>query len=86
MHLFELAFFTAGTLYALFREQALLFYFVVVVGIYLVIGKVLPGARDLSIRKKIMAGTWKPPSEGIIYARHPVQLDKVMELIENLPK
>lgn len=86
MHLFEVAFFTAGALYALFWQQILLFYFIAVVGIYLVAGGLLPGTRGLSIRKKIMAATCKAPSEGITYANHPVQVDKVMKLLETLPK
>lgn len=86
MHLFEVAFFTAGAFYALFREQTLLFYFMGIVGIYLALGRLLPGLKDLSIRKKIMAGTWTPPSEGIIYAQHPVNVEKVIKLIETLPK
>ena len=62
MHLFEVAFYTAGTLYALFTEQILIFYFLLVVGAYIAIGEVLPGAKNISIRKKIMLGTWTPPS------------------------
>lgn len=81
MHLFEFAFYTAGTLYALFQEQLLLFYFLLVVGVYLLVSNLLPGAKELSIRKKIMVGTWTPPSEGIIYMRVPVRVDRVLKLI-----
>lgn len=45
MHLFEFAFYTAGTLYALFAEQILIFYFLLVVGAYLLIANFLPGAK-----------------------------------------
>jgi hypothetical protein len=38
MHLFEVAFYTAGTLYALFTQQVLIFYFLLVVGLYIAIG------------------------------------------------
>jgi hypothetical protein len=74
MHLFEVAFFTAGGFYALFRQQILLAYFMAIVGIYLALSNFLPGLKDLSIRKKIMAGTWTAPSEGIIYAKHPINV------------
>ncbi len=62
MHLFEIAFYTAGTLYALFSAPILIFYFLVVIGIYIAISTFLPGAKSISTRKKIMLGTWTPPS------------------------
>jgi hypothetical protein len=86
MHLFEVAFYTAGTLYALFAEQVLIFYFLLVVGAYIAIGEFLPGAKNLSIRKKIMLATWSPPSEGVITLRLPIRVDKTLKLIESLPK
>lgn len=74
MHLFEVAFYTAGTLYALFTEQILIFYFLLVVGAYIAIAEVLPGAKNISIRKKIMLGTWTPPSEGVITLKLPIRV------------
>lgn len=81
MHLFEFAFYTAGALYAIFTEQVLIFYFLVVVGVYILVGNLLPGASELSIRKKIMAATWTPPSEGVAYLKNPVRVDKVLKLL-----
>ena len=62
MHLFEVAFFTAGGLYALLRQQELIFYFMGIVAVYILLSNFLPGLKDLSIRKKIIAGTWTAPS------------------------
>ena len=33
-----------------------------------------------------MLGTWTPPSEGVITLRLPIRVDKVLKLIESLPK
>ena len=81
MHLFEFAFYTAGALYAIFTEQVLIFYFLVVVGVYILVGNLLPGASELSIRKKIMTATWTPPSEGVAYLKNAVRVDKVLKLL-----
>ena len=86
MHLFEFAFYTAGALFALFTEQILIFYFLVVVGVYIVIANFLPGAKEVSIRKKIMLGTWTPPQEGVAIVKIQVRVDKTLKLIESLPK
>lgn len=81
MHLFEFAFYTAGALYALFTEQILIFYFLLVVGAYIVIGAIIPGSKEISIRKKIMLATWTPPSEGVILMKIPTCVDKVLKLL-----
>jgi hypothetical protein len=86
MHLFEFAFYTAGTLYALFAEQILLFYFFIVIGGYLLIASLLPGAKDISIRKKIMLGTWTAPSEGVALVNISLRVDKVLKILESIPK
>ena len=86
MHLFEFAFYTAGALYALFTEQILIFYFLLVVGAYILIASYLPGSKEISIRKKIMLGTWTPPSEGVAVVKLVIRVDKVMKLLESLPK
>ena len=86
MHLFEFAFYSAGTLYALFTEQILIFYFLLIVGIYILISTIYPGAQDIGIRKKIMLGTWTPPSEGVAIVKVPVRVDKVLNLLNSLPK
>jgi uncharacterized membrane protein len=81
MHLFEFAFFTAGTLYALFAQQILIFYFLLVIAAYIIIGALLPGAKEVSIRKKIILGTWTEPSEGVALIKQAVRVDKVLKLI-----
>jgi hypothetical protein len=86
MHIFEFAFYTAGILYALFTEQILIVYFLVVVGVYILLGNLIPGATELSIRKKIMAATWTPPSEGVVYMKNTVRVDKVLKFLDSLPK
>lgn len=45
MHLFEFAFYTAGILYALLFEQVLILFFLLVIGAYIFIASVLPGAK-----------------------------------------
>jgi len=57
-----------------------------VVGAYLLISHFLPGAKDISIRKKIMLGTWTPPSEGVCIIKIPARVDKVLKLLDSLPK
>eukprot|EP00919_Chromeraceae_sp_WS-2016_P041590 GHVR01099095.1.p1 GENE.GHVR01099095.1~~GHVR01099095.1.p1 ORF type:complete len:123 (+),score=9.52 GHVR01099095.1:1117-1485(+) len=86
MHLFEFAFFASGVLYALFCQQLLIFYFLLIVGAYLLIGKFIPGAKELSTRKKIMAATWSPPSEGVVLNKTTVRVEKVKKILEDLPK
>jgi hypothetical protein len=86
MHLFEFAFYSAGTLYALFTDQILIFYFLLIVGLYILISVFYPGAKDIGIRKKIMLGTWTPPSEGVAIVKVAVRVDKVLNLLNSLPK
>jgi hypothetical protein len=83
MHVFEVAFYASGAYYAIFVERGLLLPFVAVVVIYLLISSFfLKGAKDLSIRKKVMLASWTEPTEGIITMRLPVRTEKVRELIE----
>lgn len=86
MHLFKFAFYCTGALYALFVERALLLYFVLIVAAYFILSAVWPGAKSLSTRKKIMLGTWSEPGEGIITTRVAVRVEKVLELLETIPK
>lgn len=58
MHIFLVAFLISGVLYALLEEQSLIIYFLLTVGAYLLISYLLPGAKPISNRKKIMVGTW----------------------------
>jgi len=74
MHVFQVAFYVSGVYYALFINRSALFPFIAVVALYLVASALLPGAKDLSIRKKIMNATWTHPSEGIISLRVPVRV------------
>lgn len=86
MNVWTFAFYTTGILYALFYERMLIIYFLLVLGIYVVISIILPGAKNISTRKKIMLGTWTPPSEGVIINRLNVRVDRVLALIESIPK
>jgi hypothetical protein len=86
MHLFEVAFYTAGITYALFYQQILIVYFLIVVAAYLIVAAVYPGAKNIGIRKKIMLGTWTPPSEGVAYNRVPIRVDKLLKFLETIPK
>mgnify|MGYP000285971327 CR=1 FL=1 len=83
MHLFQFAFYTAGTYYALFIDRSALFPFFAVLAIYLILSAWLPGGQTLSTRKKIMQATWTPPSEPNIIARVAVRTEKVEKLIDN---
>jgi pyruvate/2-oxoglutarate dehydrogenase complex dihydrolipoamide acyltransferase (E2) component len=51
-----------------------------------VISFILPGAKSLSTRKKIMVACWPSPSEGSIYLRQPVRVEKVQKIIEEYSK
>jgi hypothetical protein len=84
MHLFKIAFYVSGAFYALFIEQALLIPFLGVVGIYLLISTFfIKGAKDISIRKKLMLATWSDPSEGVVTVRVPVRTEKANEIIHD---
>ena len=85
MHVFMVAFAFAGACYAIFEQQSLLVYFSMVVAAYVVISALLPGAKNISIRKKIMLATWTHPSEGVIIVRVPVRVEKCEELIAKCP-
>lgn len=86
MHVFEVAFYVSGVYYALFVDHSILLPFVLVIALYFIASALLPGAKDLSIRKKIMNATWTHPSEGNIDVRIPVRVEKVQKIIESLPK
>lgn len=82
MHLFKVAFYVSGAYYALFVEQGLLLPFLAVILAYFLISSfVLKGAKDISIRKKIMLATWTDPTEGVITVRVPVRTEKVNEIV-----
>ena len=84
MHLFKIAFYLSGAYYALFVEQGLLLpFFAVIVGYFLLSTFFLKGAKDISIRKKVMLATWTDPSEGVITVRCPVRTEKANELIHS---
>jgi len=86
MHVFEVAFYASGVYYALFVDRSLFIPFILVIALYFIASALLPKAKDLSIRKKIMNATWTHPSEGNIDVRIPVRVEKVQEIIESLPK
>lgn len=86
MHIFKVAFYVSGAVYALFFEQGLLIPFIAVVVIYLLAGKFLNGGKDISTRKKIMLATWSDPSEGVITVKVPVRTEKANELIAKAGK
>jgi hypothetical protein len=62
MHLFQVAFYASGVYFALFVDSRVLIPFACVVALYCLTSAWLPGAKDLSIRKKIMNATWSDPS------------------------
>ena len=74
MHVFQVAFYVSGVYYALFIDRTALIPFISVVALYFIASAFLPGAKDLSIRKKIMNATWTHPSEGVITVRVPVRV------------
>lgn len=81
MHLFSFAFACAGVLYAIFEQQSLIIYFILVVASYVVLSIIYPGAQNISGRKKIMLATWTDPSEGVISVKVPVRTEKCEKLI-----
>ena len=58
MHLFGVAFIISGITFALLHEQKLLLYFFLTIAAYILISILLPGAKKISNRKKIMVSTW----------------------------
>jgi len=86
MHLFKVAFYASGAYYALFVDQGLLIPFFSVIAIYLVISHFIVGGKPISTRKKMMVATWTDPSEGNINVRVPIKADRLMKLLEGLPK
>jgi len=62
MHLFQVAFYAAGVYFALFVDSTVLIPFFAVIALYLIASAMLAGAKNLSIRKKIMNATWTHPS------------------------
>lgn len=86
MHIFDVAFYASGIYFALFIDSSILIPFIVVLVLYFIASAFLPGAKDLSIRKKIMNASWTPSSEGNITVRVPVRVDKISKILENLPK
>lgn len=87
MHLFQVAFYASGIYYALFVDRGLLIPFFSIVAAYLIISSFfIKGAKDISIRKKIMLATWSEPSEGVATVKVPVRTDKINNVIESQPK
>ncbi len=82
MHLFEFAFFMSGVIYALVQEQMLLFYFLLIVGIYLLLSIIRPGGIGISNRKKIMVSTWDAPGEGVIHLKTQIRAEKINKICE----
>ena len=86
MHVFQVAFYGAGVYYALFVDRAALFPFFAIVAMYFIIAAVLPKAKALSTRKKIIAASWSPPAEPNVIGRAGIRVDKVQQLLETIPK
>jgi hypothetical protein len=81
MHVFEVSFYFAGVYYALFHKQELLLPFFVIIAIYFLLGYFVQGARDISIRKKIMLATWSEPEIGNAFVRFSFRVDRILQLI-----
>ena len=78
MHLFKVAFYGSGIIYAIIFEPKYFIPFLSIVSVYLLIGYVfLPGAKDLSNRKKVRQSQFSDPVGGHITLRIPVRTEKV---------
>lgn len=86
MHLFEVAFYSAGVYFALFVDKRVLIPFFIIVALYFVASVFLKGAKGLSTRKKIMQATWGQPSNPTIYTKVAVRTEKVEKLLASIPK
>ena len=86
MHVFKVAFYTSGVYYALFIDRTVLLPFFAILAIYCIGSALLPGAKPLSTRKKIMAATWDPPSDPSIIIRGSVRVETIQKIIDSLPK
>ncbi|KRX06358.1 hypothetical protein PPERSA_04971 [Pseudocohnilembus persalinus] len=69
MGLFQNAFFFAGTVYALFYERILVFYFLFFVGAFAVLYLITPSGKFNPLRRKIMFSTWEQSKDGNIHVR-----------------
>ena len=85
MHLFKVAFYASGAFYALFVDRSLLLPFFAVIAIYLIVSALI-GGKSISTRKKIMVATWTEPSEGVFTVRVPIRVDRLIKLLDSLPK
>jgi hypothetical protein len=61
-------------------------FFLLVIGAYLAISSLMPGGKNLSIRKKIMMGTWSNPTEGVIINKMKIRVDKTLDFLQTIPK
>lgn len=86
MHLFQVAFYGAGTFYALFIDRSVLIPFFAILALYLIASALLPRAKPLSTRKKLMQATWGHPNDPNILCKIPVRTEKVEKIIAGLPK
>lgn len=73
MHVFLVAFYISGVLYAILEKQELILYFLFPICVYMLLSAFLPGSKSVGNRKKIMISTWGDPSVGSIYVRVPVR-------------
>jgi pyruvate dehydrogenase E2 component (dihydrolipoamide acetyltransferase) len=46
---------------------------------------VYPGVKNLSVRRKLALSNWNPPSDGLIYNRIPLKVDKLLKYLDTLP-
>jgi hypothetical protein len=82
MHLFQVAFFCSGVLYALLEAPSLLLYFFSVIGLYYVLSIMIPGGEKLSNRAKLISTSWTDTQDNSIFIRLPIRVEKVEDLIQ----
>ena len=82
MHLFQVAFFCSGALYALLEAPSLLLYFFAVIGIYFSFSILLPGGEKLSNRAKLISSSWADTQDNSIFLKLPIRVEKVESIIK----
>jgi hypothetical protein len=86
MHLFELSFYGCAVVYVLLYQQVLISWFASFVALYVLISTFYPNAKSLSPYRKFILANWSPPKDGIIYNSTQVRVDKLNNLLSNVPK
>lgn len=86
MHVFELSFYAAITIYTLLYHPMAALIFAGFLGVYVIIAAFFPSLQILSVRRKFALSMWPAPSEGIIYNNIALRVDSLLKFLSTIPK